>query len=88
VYTQVTYSELTMSINLAWAKLDNYYKKLNHSPAYAAALLLHSYYRLRHFENKWKGHLKKYLKQIKKATRALYDKEYTPQPIEQEENKE
>jgi hypothetical protein len=44
VYTQQTYPELTSSINLAWSKLDNYYKKLDDSPAYAAALLLHPRY--------------------------------------------
>jgi hypothetical protein len=86
IYRQDTHPELALSINLAWSKLDDYYKKLNDSSAYAAALLLHSRYRLRHFENKWKGQLKKYLGVMKKATQALYDEEYAPtEEIEQQE---
>jgi hypothetical protein len=46
------YPHLTTSINLAWLKLDEYYKKLNDSPAYAAALLCHSSFRERYFLNK------------------------------------
>jgi hypothetical protein len=45
-------------------------QKLDDSPAYAAALLLHPRYRLRHFENKWKGHLKKYLGSMKTPSRT------------------
>ena len=79
IYTQEEYPQLTTSINLAWLKLDDYYKKLDDSPAYAAALLLHPRYRLKHFNNKWKGSLKKYLALIKKAVRAIYDTEYKPE---------
>jgi hypothetical protein len=86
IYRQNTHPELALSINLAWSKLDDYYKKLDDSPAYAAAFLLHSRYRLRHFENKWKGQLKKYLGVIKKAARALYDEDYAPkEEMEQQE---
>jgi hypothetical protein len=87
LYTQATHPELATSINLAWLKLDNYYKKLDESPVYVIALLLHPRYRMRHFENKWKGQLKKYLGPMKKAARKLYDKEYAPKPAEQEKNK-
>jgi hAT family C-terminal dimerisation region len=88
IYTQETHPELATSINLAWSKLDNYYKKLDDSPAYAAALLLHPRYRLRYFDNKWKGQLRKYLAPMKKATRAVYDEFYAPQSTLEEEEEE
>jgi hypothetical protein len=88
IYTQETHPELASSINLAWSKLDDYYKKLDDSPANAAALLLHPRYRLQHFKNKWKGHLKKYLGPIKKSTRAVYDEEYAPKEEEEQQQEE
>jgi hypothetical protein len=33
IYTQQSHPELATSINLAWAKLYGYYKKLDDSPA-------------------------------------------------------
>jgi hypothetical protein len=88
IFTQETHPELASSINLAWLKLDDYYQKLDDSPAYAAALLLYPRYRMRHFENKWKGQLKKYLGLMKKATRAIYDTEYAPQEVGEENEPE
>jgi hypothetical protein len=53
-------------------------KRLDNSLAYAATLFLHPQYILRHFENKWKDRLNKYLASMKKATRAVYDEDYVP----------
>ena len=53
--------------------------KLDESPAYAAALILHPRYRMKYFEERWKG-------PMKKAVRKLYNQEYrqfeleTPEP--------
>jgi hypothetical protein len=89
IYKQNTHFKLALSINLAWSKLDDYYKKLDDFPIYAAVLLLHPRYRLRHFENKWKGQLKKYLRVMKKAIRAFYDEDYAPtEEIEQQEKQQ
>src|SRR5271170_2849274 len=41
IYTQKTSPKIATGVNLAWAKLDEYYKKLDDTPAYAAALFLH-----------------------------------------------
>jgi hypothetical protein len=60
IYTQETHPELATSVNLAWSKLDNYYKKLDQAPAYAISFLLHPSYRKHYFEEKWKGNLRKY----------------------------
>jgi hypothetical protein len=58
IYTQQSHPELATSINLAWVKLDAYYKKLDDSPAYAAALMLHPQYRLQYIRERWKRPLK------------------------------
>ena len=50
--------------------------KLSKSPAYAAALILHPRYRMKYFEEGWKGPLRKYLDPMKKAVRKLYNQEY------------
>lgn len=88
VYTQRTHPELAASINLAWSKLDEYYIKLDHSPAYAAALLLHPQFRLQHFKNNWKGSLLKYLRPMQDACRQLYESTYQSQSLEIEEEEE
>jgi hypothetical protein len=68
-------------INLAWEKLDEYYSKLDEAPAYAAALILHPRYRLKYFKQKWVGSLRRYYEPIKKSYKAIYTKEYKPQPV-------
>jgi hypothetical protein len=77
-YPQCSHSEISISINLAWSKLDEYYKKLDDSPAYAAALILHPQYRLEYFKESWKKHLKKYLDPMKRSVRKLYNDSYLP----------
>jgi hypothetical protein len=68
-----------------WSKLDEYYKKLDDSPAYAAALLCHPSFRWRYFSNEWVGQLRKYQAPMKKALQKLYDNKYKPQSKEEEE---
>lgn len=77
-YTQETHPELATSINLAWAKLDNYYKKLDDSSAYAAAVILHPEYRLKYFEGRWnpRPHLRPYLAPMKRAVNKIYTQRY------------
>jgi hypothetical protein len=67
IYTQTDHPELATIINLAWSKLDKYYIKLDDSPAYYAALMLHPHYRLRYFDESWKGSLARYLAPMKKT---------------------
>jgi hypothetical protein len=88
IYTQESHPHLTTSINLAWSKIDDYYKKLDEAPAYAAALVLHPRFRFHYFINKWKGSLKKYLALTKKAIQTLYEQEYKPQVPGREEEEE
>jgi hypothetical protein len=75
-YSQCSHPEISTSINLAWSKLDEYYKKLDDSPAYAAALVLHPQYRLDYFKESWKRHLRKYLDPMKRSVRKLYNDSY------------
>jgi hypothetical protein len=55
-----------------WLKLDEYYRKLDDSPAYAAALFCHLSFRLRQAP-------------MKKALQKVYDNKYKPQSKEEEE---
>jgi hypothetical protein len=88
IYTQDTHPQLATSINLAWSKLDEYYKKLDDSPAYAAVLLCHPSFRWHCLSNKWIGQLRKYQAPMKKALQKLYDDKYKPQPKEEKEQTE
>jgi hypothetical protein len=47
-------------------------------------ILLHPRYRLRYFENKWKGPLKKYFGPMKKAVEQLYNDKYRREPAEED----
>jgi hypothetical protein len=44
---------LATSVNLAWAKLEEYYKLMNSTPAYAAALFLNLKFRFEYFKTRW-----------------------------------
>jgi hypothetical protein len=86
-YTQELHPQLATSINLAWSKLDEYYSKLDNTPAYTASLTLHPQFRLDYFVERWTGSLKKYLGPTKKAMRELYLRQYKhlSTPIESEQ---
>ena len=62
-----------------------YYIKLDDSLTYYAALMLYPHYRLRDFDESWKGSLARYLTPMKKTLRALYDSEDKIIPVEQQE---
>jgi hAT family C-terminal dimerisation region len=68
---------IATSVNLAWAKLEEYYKLMNNTPAYAVALFLHPKFRFNYFKRRWTTKtLKPYLKPTLLAIRKLYDTEY------------
>ena len=51
IYTIKSHPKLGACLNIAWAKLDSYYLKLDKTPAYAASLVLHPQFRLRYFKD-------------------------------------
>jgi len=52
-----TYSPpLTSCINLAWKKLDNYYRRSDQSPVYVLAVLLDPRMKLQYFQRRWVLH--------------------------------
>jgi hypothetical protein len=50
--------------------------------------MLHPCFRLRYFDESWKGPLARYLAPMKKRLRALYDSEYKILPAEQQQEVE
>ncbi len=44
---------IKVSLDNCWGKLDEYYKTLDLSPTYAAAIILHPTYKWRYFEKTW-----------------------------------
>jgi len=73
--TKIAYQDnphLATCVNLAWQKLDEYYKKSDDSKVYLVASILDPPVKLRHFEKNWrpswlvvvKGKLEEYLKEF------------------------
>lgn len=58
-------------INTAWLKLEKYFKLVNRSPLYTAAIVLHPAWRLEYFEDKWAEH-PDWIKTAKKTFKALF----------------
>lgn len=89
IYTQANHPELATGINFAWSnttlKLDDSPAFYAAFPAFYAALMLYPHYRLRDFDESWKGSLARYLTPMKKTLRALHDSEYKIIPVEQQE---
>jgi hAT family C-terminal dimerisation region len=70
-------SYIATSVNLAWAKLKEYYKLMDNTPAYAMALFLHLKFRFNYFKWRWiTKTLKPYLKPTLLAIHKLYNIEY------------
>ena len=44
-----------INIKLAWSKLDNYYSKLDNTPVYVAAVVLHPCLKWNYFERHWQS---------------------------------
>ena len=55
MYTS-TKSPFASCINLAWKKLDEYYKLSDKSPVYRIAVILDPRLKLQYFERKWRTH--------------------------------
>jgi hypothetical protein len=72
------HKQLTASLNEAWLKLRQYYERMDESPAYAAALMLHPRHKLHYFTKRWKTHLAEYIQPTKDTLRKQYEEEYLP----------
>ena len=71
------HSYLAIYTNLAWKKLEKYYKIMDKTPIYGAALFLHPNHRFKYFKHKWTTKtLKTYQKPMLDAIRLLYNEQY------------
>ncbi|KAI7151945.1 hypothetical protein KC331_g3353 [Hortaea werneckii] len=59
-----TEHHFSTNINLGWQKLDEYYARLDQSPIFCAAVVLHPRQKWRWFEKHWAGH-KEWIDQAK-----------------------
>jgi hypothetical protein len=59
-----------MGINTARLKLEKYFKLVNYSPLYTAAIVLHPAWRFEYFEDKWAEH-PDWIKNAKKTFKNL-----------------
>jgi hypothetical protein len=76
------HKHLATSLNEAWIKLKQYYERMDESPAYAAALMLHPRHKLHYFTKRWKTYLAQYIQPTKDALRKQYEEEYlTKYPV-------
>lgn len=70
-------NQLSISINLAWSKLNEYYTLMDDTPIYAAALFLHPKFRFDYFKRRWNTEtLQAYQEPTLAAIRKLYNEEY------------
>ena len=68
---------IAICVNLAWTKLEEYYKRMDVAPAYAVALFLHPKFRFDYFKKRWTTKtLKPYQKPTLLAIRKLFDTQY------------
>lgn len=51
-----TEHHFSINIDLGWQKLDEYYARLDQSPIFCAAVVLHPHQKWRWFEKHWSGH--------------------------------
>ncbi|OAQ57863.1 restless-like transposase [Pochonia chlamydosporia 170] len=71
-----------ININLGWDKLNEYYTKLDETPAYYAAAILNPVSRWAYFENSWTNKAQLlWLQEAKRTVRKLWDEEYKTLPI-------
>jgi hypothetical protein len=72
-----------ININLGWDKLNEYYTKLDESPAYYASAVLHPVSRWGYFENTWTDQEQlPWLHKAKQLVRKLWEEEYKPLPTQ------
>jgi hypothetical protein len=70
-------SYLSTSVNLAWTKLEEYYKLMDNTPVYVAALFLHPRFQFEYFKKKWVTKaLRPYQKTTLQAICSLYEEQY------------
>jgi hypothetical protein len=62
----------SINIDLAWQKLNEYYSKLDNSPVYVAAVVLHPRHKWRWLEKRWKPR-SDWLKRARQAFIGLLD---------------
>jgi hypothetical protein len=66
-----TEHHFSTNINLGWQKLDEYYARLDQSPIFCAAVVLHPRQKWRWFEKHWAGH-KEWIDQAKLSVEQLW----------------
>ena len=75
-YLRKDHDFIAPCVNLAWEKLDEYYKMMDDSPAFCAALFLHPL-RRDYIDRRWiTKESKQWVKNAKTKVRRLYDEEY------------
>lgn len=72
-----------ININLGWDKLNEYYTKLNETPAYYASAILNPVSRWGYFESTWTDQEQlPWLQEAKDIVRKLWEEEYKPLPAQ------
>lgn len=66
-----TEHHFSTNINLGWQKLDEYYARLDQSPIFCAAVVLHPRQKWRWFEKHWAGH-REWIDQVKLSIEQLW----------------
>ncbi|WKT54416.1 Ribonuclease H-like superfamily [Fusarium oxysporum f. sp. vasinfectum] len=70
-----------VSINLGRCKLNDYYTKLDETPAYYASAILNPFLRWAYFENTWTDRAQLvWLQEAKRTVRKLWEEEYKSLP--------
>jgi hypothetical protein len=70
-----------ININLGWDKLNEYYTRLDETPAYYASAILNPVSRWGYFENSWTNKTQLlWLHEAKRMVRQLWEEEYKPLP--------
>ncbi|PWI64080.1 hypothetical protein PCL_00001 [Purpureocillium lilacinum] len=71
-----------VNINLGWDKLNEYYTKLDETPAYYASAILNPVSRWGYFENTWTDQSQlPWLQEAKRMVRKLWEEEYKTLPV-------
>ncbi|KAJ2971919.1 hypothetical protein NQ176_g7453 [Zarea fungicola] len=66
-----------VNVNLCWKKLEEYYSRLDETPAYYAAVALHPAYRWGYFEDIWADR-PEWIQNAKSLVEGLYRSQYEP----------
>jgi uncharacterized protein YyaL (SSP411 family) len=76
VFTQ-TNKYITTSFDNCWGKLNEYYKMLDETPVYVAAIVLHSGQGWRYLERKWTTNKQKnWLESAREVVKTLWENIY------------